>query len=184
MIIKPSTLAKYWVTEAGLQAAIIFTRQKFYCGYVGVPEGHSLFKVGYGENTPYLVELTGEEEVGQRGAISLFCGADRMRSPELVFDVHGSLTFSSSWGDSIDIPELKDGLWYFGYDCAHYDDGEFPDVDDEGNIVHDPNGFNYRGDMQPKSLDFNINQCESLAAQIVAKSLPMLAIEDKSNEPS
>lgn len=179
---KPSTLAKYWVTKAGLQAAIIFTRQKFYCGYVGVPKEHPLFEVGYGQNTNYLAELTGEELIGQRGPISLLCGSDRMRSPEIVFDVHGSLKFSSKW-EKGDIPELIDGLWYFGYDCAHADDGEFPDIDDEGNIINDPLGFSYVSMDQPKSLDFNIEQCESLAAQIVEKTLPMLAIEDKSNEP-
>lgn len=179
---KPSTLAKYWVTEAGLQAAIIFTRQKFYCGYVGVPKEHPLFEVPYGSDTPYLPKFGEDEMVGQRGVISLICSGDRLQSPELVFDVHGSLTFSNKW-DKGDIPELVDGLWYFGYDCAHAGDGEFPDVDGEGNIINDRLGFSYVSMDQPKSLEFNIEQCESLAAQIVEKTLPMLAIEDKSNEP-
>lgn len=178
MASKPSTIAKVWETKAGFKAAIIFTRQKFYCGYVGVPEGHSLHGLHYDSNSPYLAELTGKEEAGQRGLLSIICGAERMQSPVMVFDVHGSITFSDTWSNSTDaFAELKDDNWYFGYDCAHSGDGEFPDIDAEGNIVYDSWALSTQD--HPKSLDFCIEQCESLAQQILDKTLPLLALEHK-----
>lgn len=173
----PSVLTKVWKTEAGLKAVIVCTRQEFYCGYVGVPKDHNLFEVHYNANTPALAELTGEEEIGQRGILGVICGADRMSSPSMVFDVHGGITLSDFFKSSADeFKELDDGLWYFGYDCAHAGDGKFPRFNDEGDIIHDP----YSWDQSPpKSLEFCVEQCESLAQQIKDKTLPLKQLEHK-----
>lgn len=177
---KVSSVVKVWNTEAGFKAAVILARGEHHCGYVGVPKDHPLFELHYDTNTQYLAELSPEEEIGQRGLLTVICGAERMQSPLMVFDVHGSLTWSDFIGKKAEQgswnKELDDGLWYFGYDCAHSGDGKFPSFDDEGNVIHDP----YLWDQSPpKSLDFCIQQCESLAQQIKDKTLPLLALEHK-----
>lgn len=173
---KPSLVEKVWKTEAGLKAAVIFTRQKFRCGYVGVPKEHPLFELHYDSNSPYLAELTGDEEIGSRGLLSVICGQQRMQSPVMVFDVHGSLTFSDFWKpegeESKELKELDDGLWYFGFDCAHAGDGQAPDLDEHGDIVHSK----WQWTNPVRSLEYVTQQCESLAAQIVAKTLPLKGI--------
>lgn len=58
-------------------------------------------------------------------------------APEDVFEVHGGLTYSN---DGTHVP-LESGPWYFGYDCDHFGDENL-------------------------SLEFCIEQCESLAKQL------------------
>jgi hypothetical protein len=177
---QPSKVMRVWKTAAGFKAAIILTRGKFYCGYVGVDAKHPLHGLDYSSNSPYIKDVTGEEELGQRGAMSLLRAEGRETSPEIAFDVHGSITYAGTWDKNDWCRELDDGLWYFGYDCAHYQDGQFPDVDAEGNMV--PSRFDPGSELPPKSLDFCIAQCESLARQILDKTLPFIALEHKPDD--
>jgi len=66
------------------------------CGYVRIPEGHPLFGLGYTDPAPGISweDLKGEM-FGKRGFLSVLVANER-ESPSLrlVFDVHGSLTFS------------------------------------------------------------------------------------------
>lgn len=74
-------------------------------------------------------------------------------------DVHGGLTYSA-WGGSYPIPAVN--TWWFGYDCAHYNDSRDRSIISEkyeelleldfGGIVRD--------------LDFCIDECERLAEQL------------------
>lgn len=61
---------------------------------------------------------------------------------DMSVDVHGGLTYSR---DSPEYPAPSDGLWWFGFDCGHAYDEE-----DGG-----------------KSLEYVVNECESLAKQLV-----------------
>lgn len=169
---QPSTIEKIWKTAAGFKAVAILTRGKFRCGYVGVPKEHPLFEVHYDTNSPYLAELTGKEDVGSRGMLSVICGSQRMQSPVMVFDVHGSITFSNTWAGNSQFAELDDGLWYFGFDCAHAGDGELPDLDSNGDIIY----TQWMNTDPVRSLDFVVQHCESLAQQIKDKTLPLKAI--------
>ena len=79
--------------------------------------------------------------------------------------VHGGLTYARSCGG--DYPVEADGVWWFGFDCAHYDDAKdwsimddkhkevyrtLPDLSFEGSVVRD--------------LSFCVAECESLARQL------------------
>ncbi|QHJ81154.1 MAG: hypothetical protein [Bacteriophage sp.] len=172
MTSKPSTLEKVWTTEAGFKAAVILTRGKFRCGYVGVESTHPLFEIHYDTNTNYLIEVSEDDQVGDRGIITVICGKERMQSPAMVFDVHGSLTFSDKWGPNSIFEDLKDGLWYFGFDCIHAGDGELPDLDENGEIIH----TQWMNTDPVRSLEYVVEHCESLAKQIKDKTLPLKTI--------
>lgn len=63
-----------------------------------------------------------------------------MPTPEHVFDVHGSLTYS---GEAGKYPAEGEG-WWFGFDCAHSgDDFEFG-----------------------RPLEYVVDNCEKLARQL------------------
>jgi hypothetical protein len=68
--------------------------------------------------------------------------------------VHGGLTYS----------EEDEGLWCFGYDCAHWDDAKDPAlISDEHKKVF-MNWPDTGGTI--KTLDFCVAECESLAKQL------------------
>lgn len=158
-------IEKDWTTESGLRAVALITiwtegpekkqRKANRNGYVRVPVGHALHGVAY--NTPCktldpAMELVKEGPIGNRGVIPIFCySPDETAKAEMVFDVHGSLTYSGD-GKFFD-PEDKDGHW-FGFDCGHAGDAQIEPLPYFGNegIV--------------RSLDYVVDECESLARQI------------------
>jgi len=81
-------------------------------------------------------------------------------------EVHGGLTFA---GGSKDYPVENDGLWWLGYDCAHLYDardpalmsGEYKELYDKGMLREFDEGSIIR------SLEYCINECESLAKQLL-----------------
>lgn len=84
-------------------------------------------------------------------------------------DVHGGVTFAdemTTMGVEVDEP-----TWFIGFDCAHSGDGEFPTIGKDGI-------YSYTSPLslgkEPKSLEFCIEQCESLASQLMemVKTLP------------
>lgn len=99
------------------------------CGYVGVPKDHPLFGKGYSDiviapKDKYHRKI----DVDEIGAINLFIGAvhaqqhdnDKVKSLDLcvLIDCHGGLTYSGDHAPG----EAIDGLWWFGFDCAHVGD--------------------------------------------------------------
>lgn len=87
-----------WTDEAtGLPCMIVRGPAGALCGYVGVAEGHPLYRVDYGHKVfPYL-------------------------------EVHGGVTFTDGCQENGDghgichIPEpgQPDDVWWIGFDCAH-----------------------------------------------------------------
>ena len=143
---------KDWMTEAGLRAVVIMVRDSHRCGYVGVPASHPLFGAEYSEPHPALAVPAEGEPVGKRSPLAVFCAAgdaSRLQAPDLVFDVHGGVTYS---GKSDNYPVPSD-LWWFGFDCAHAGDQSYGGRD---GVMRD--------------LDYCVAECESLASQIFAKT--------------
>jgi hypothetical protein len=93
------------------------------CGYVRVPEDHPLHGIDAGAPVPdaFLHDMQGvmHQPIGKRGIFDVFFAAvkpDDERHPVgLLFDVHGSVTFSGEHRD------LSAGWWY-GFDCGHAGD--------------------------------------------------------------
>ena len=85
-----------WLTAAGLPGLAVRTDYGHWCGYVGVPEGHRLHGTDYDDTN--LAPYDGP---------------------------HGGLTYASRCAGRIchEVePGEADGVWWFGFDCAHYRD--------------------------------------------------------------
>lgn len=116
-------LIKEWITEAGLKARVYRVDHggpSWLCGYVRVPPNHPLHGVGYAEPTLAIQpEWILEQEIGKRSPVTIFTagvkalhGEEVARTPELLFNVYGSLTWSGT------MPDDPEG-WWFGFDSAH-----------------------------------------------------------------
>lgn len=161
-----------WMTEAGYRAVCLMVRGSHRCGYVGVPKGHPLYGVSYGEPTEVLrpaMQRTMEGQIGKRGIVPVFCASgedddNRLRG-DFVFDVHGSLTFSGK-GEKGSYP-LSGDEWWFGFDCAHADD---------------QTAFSPDGEL--RSREYVESECESLARQLKeVEADAMLAEREKETQP-
>lgn len=165
-------LVRDWVTKAGLPARVYRLSDKggpkkywreWLCGYVRVPPGHPLHGVDYNEPTLAIQpEWILEQPLGKRSPIAVFTalaihgvkalnGESVARTPELLFDVHGGLTWSGKMEDD---PEG----WWFGFDAAHYNDEIF--------LFPELLGFQGSGRVR-RSVDYMAEDCERLAEQIV-----------------
>lgn len=144
-------IEKDWMTKAGYRAVVIMSTDRtenHRCGYVGVSKDHPLFGLGYSDKSAALRPANDDEEIGDRGAMTLLFGAvdEKYRERiDFIFDVHGSLTFSGN-GKEGAYPVQSD-LWWFGFDAAHHGD------DMEGG----------------RSLAFMAYQCERLADQFTSR---------------
>lgn len=157
---------KDWFTKAGLRAVVTVCtyngKDSHRCGYVGVGEGSVLFGKDYQEHIPEWAKFEKEATLGQKSPILAFtAGVDapdgmvHKTSPELMLDCHGGITFSSSKKQETYPGESN--LWWFGFDCNHFEDGTI-----------EPSSLSFGREHFPaKSLDFCVEQCESLAQQIV-----------------
>lgn len=141
-------IEKDWTTAAGYRAVVLwFSKRNHYCGYVGLPPGHPLYKCGYSQSADCLVEPAKqamEKPVGKRGAIPLLAAVMSGRfspTPEHVFDVHGSLTYANG-GNGYPV---EGDEWWLGFDCGHANDSP-----------------------EKCTLAYCEAECESLAAQIRA----------------
>lgn len=152
-----------WTTEAGLRAVITVGlrdngSRTHRCGYVGIPKGHVLFGIRYGDNVACLRRYADQATIGQKSPVLVLTagvnapeGETIRSSPDVVYDVHGGLTFS----DGFDTYPVKSELWWFGFDCAHYGDSPI-DADD----------FGFHGGVV-RSKEYCVQECERLARQIV-----------------
>lgn len=108
-----------------------------WCGYVGIPKRHPLHGVGYSDEVPILgalLEARKARPVGENPSFAVLIGClsgDLKASPDVVFEVHGGLTFSGGCKETDDpsrficyVPDSgePDDVWWFGFDCAHSGD--------------------------------------------------------------
>lgn len=149
---------KEWTTKVGLRAVCLIANGSHRCGYVAVPPGYMLHGVEYSEDSKALREAWEKVKqggIGKRGLIPLLCNSDRdSASPDVVFDVHGGLTYS---GDGQSGYPVNGETWWFGFDCAHSGDGYI-----EGSSMAEI-GIS---DGPVRSMEYVEAECESLAAQI------------------
>lgn len=124
------------------------------CGYVRIPEGHPLYGVEYSAPVPESLAKAAQEtllnsRIGKRGIVSLLTANLEAPRVEMLFDVHGSLTFS---GELRGFP----GSHWYGFDCAHYHDLQ--------------PAFLERGYAEPdqayRDIAYVRRECRSLAEQL------------------
>lgn len=167
----PTSIEACWKTKAGLQAAVMINGATgFRCGYVAVLYGHPLYGQDYSDPTNKL-RFPRDETIGKRDIISLFSAlGDRTqrRSPGIVFDVHGGLTYSdrgdnNKWLNATVIKGDPSKLWWFGFDAGHCDDGHLPEWIE---AMH-AKGIDLWSNRPARTLEYMVDECESLAQQIV-----------------
>lgn len=111
--------------HAGYKCVVLFSRMGHRCGYVGIPKEHPLYREDHTGHLDMTMKDLQDMEIGKRSTISLlgqaFDDTDKVRL-ETYFDVHGSLTYSGG-GENSEYP-IESNLWWFGFDCAHYQDGK------------------------------------------------------------
>ena len=150
---------KTWITEIGLVAACNFVNDSHHCGYVGVPPDHPLHGLGYSQHSDALIQPEYDEPVGKRGIIPLMCAESDDSghllhvTPDIVFDVHGGITFAGDGDGGYPISEEND-LWWFGFDCAHAGDAT--------------KFMNHDGDVF-RTQEYVEQECESLARQLIER---------------
>jgi hypothetical protein len=115
--------------HAGLACLLHRGQLGAWCGYVAVPPGHMLHGKHYGADVPELREAwerrkqsDGDMTLGR--AMNALSGRDKA-SAEVLFDVHGGLTYSDSCQGKIchvPAPGEPDDVWWFGFDCGHLGD--------------------------------------------------------------
>ena len=133
----------------GLECAAIYADFGYgpghWCGYVAVPPSHPLWQKHYHDRVRApKTRLDTEVDFDRMSPIDVLCNANNPNgelSISLLFDVHGGLTYSDQTMDGY--PVFIPGVWWFGFDCAHYGDRE-----------------------NPKPLPFVINELKGLAKQL------------------
>lgn len=139
--------------HAGLRCVVLMNdtpTMKWRCGYVGVPETSKWFGEFY-DDVPF----------GAHGGLTFAAGSESGNEKEIARltkqlegagePMHGYLKRQLDYhlehrGEKNDRPAPADGIWWFGFDCAHYGDS-----------------------LANCTLEFVKHECEQLAEQI-AKS--------------
>lgn len=131
-----------WITGAGLTACVLLIDDgRHRCGYVGVPSGHPLHGVDYGNI---------EEDI----------------------EVHGGITYAAGKDN---YPVASEGLWWFGYDCAHHGDAPGSAYLEKMRRDYPTLPFMWRREEYGvhRDLSFCEAECERLAAQLAVANKPI-----------
>ena len=147
------TVEQQWKTLSGLDAAVIMTFTGHRCGYVAVKPDHPAYGKSYHEQLDCIKqEAVDSCTLGAKSPILAFTaavgsddeGRKVRRSLDILIEVHGGLTYSSSAEDD-SYPVFIENSWWFGFNCAHC--GDSPEIGG-------------------RSLDYCVNQCNILALQL------------------
>jgi hypothetical protein len=173
-------IEKDWTTASGLRAVVLVCiydgRKSHRCGYVGLPPSSPLFGVAYNQEIDVPQQLADKQTIGSKSPILAFTAcvidgeaSDRVRrSPDILLDVHGGLTYNTSDANDNKYP-VESNLWWYGFDCHHCDDANIE--------PHPTYSFNRGGHVW--SLEEVASECENLARQIaeLEKILPTPRLE-------
>lgn len=162
----------------GLKCVVLMTSMGHRCGYVGVPKEHPLHGKDYNDKSEYLFMKDLENEpIGKRSPISILSMAfsdlsDNARI-DYYFNVHGGITYAEG---NKTYPIESDNLWWFGFDCAHYDDGKDLDLALEYGLI-DRDYYEKTMEIErlypsirgtARSIEYCEDECRSLAKQLSA----------------
>ena len=142
------------------------------CGYVKIPKDNPLFGLGYSTKLPITMYILKNETVGKRSVIPFFLQGldkDERISMDVLFDVHGGITFSG------DVKQL--GGYWIGFDCAHYDDAKDVSLmDKKYKKLYNSSQVIHYGTI--KTTDYVEQECKNLIDQIIKYS-PLLVKNKK-----
>lgn len=143
------------------------------CGYVGIPKDHVLYGRNYNEHCPELEkrwrervdEPFGEFQMGRM--LSILGGASEV-TPELVFDVHGGITFSGKayWDE-------KSDLWWFGFDCNHSSDINLRDLTMGEDTTTTTDFMHFINSIEPKRKNREYRDLNYVREQIIKLAIQL-----------
>ncbi len=145
----------------GYRCVVIFTDMGHRCGYVGVDENSSLWKKDYYDYLPINKSKLEWENFSEESE-DITVG--------IHFDVHGGITFADG-GKNSEYPVESD-FWWFGFDCAHYNDK----IDIEKLKEYFPNSklnetrinlYSNFSSGEVRTLDYVMDECKNLVDQII-----------------
>lgn len=120
----------------GYRCVVLWLDMWHRCGYVGVPKAHRLHGAYYEHPSKVHRE---DCPINHSDPIGTFCEMGNIYiSIGYAAGVHGGITYTK--GSATYPIESDEGLWWFGFDCAHAGDRE-----------------------NPKSLEFCVEQCKILS---------------------
>lgn len=94
--------------------------QKAWCGYVGIPLTHPHAKLSYGDRVPVK---TRNILIENQSPISIMIEAmaedDGKLSIDMLYNCPGGITWAA---EKEPFDNIKGPLWWFGFDCLHYND--------------------------------------------------------------
>jgi hypothetical protein len=156
----------------GYKCVVVFHCAGHRCGYVGVPKEHPLYKKSYGDYIEIKKMDVPDKKVS--GIFPLFGAVfdeDERFRIEAYFECHGGITYSDG-GDNSAYP-IESDLWWFGFDCAHCDDGNdlklayerFPDYRDVlTRRMEVEEKYSYENVI--RTQEYVEEECKSLAEQL------------------
>jgi len=157
----------------GYRCVVVFQRMGHRCGYVGITNEHPLHGVGYGDKAEVLKKSDIENQpIGNRGIIPLMCMDNESEeiTPDCYFNVHGGITYA---GGGETYPVESDNLWWFGFDCAHYDDSpdyykakeyQLENEDSLNRLIEIDNMYHTDGVI--RTQEYVEQECKNLADQL------------------
>ena len=158
----------------GLKCVVTFQRHGHRCGYVGIPKEHPLYGKDYSDHIEIRkVDIEDREVSGVFPLLGAILDDDERVRIEAYFNCHGGVTYSGG-GEGSTYP-IESDLWWFGFDCAHCDDGKDLDLamklfPEHAQSIRMTKQIE---DMYPvynivRELDYVENECCELAEQLVA----------------
>ena len=158
----------------GMKCVVTFQKHGHRCGYVGVPKGHPLYGKDYSDYLDIKKEDMGDKEIS--GIFPLFSALldddERIRI-EAYFNCHGGITYSGG-GCNSSYPIPSD-LWWFGFDCAHCDDGKdfilamklFPEYSEQIAMTRRIEEGYSNDYVIIRELNYVEDECKKLADQLI-----------------
>lgn len=155
----------------GLKCVVVFQHSGHRCGYVGVPKEHSLYGKGYNEHLEIKkTDIEDREVSGIFPLLGAMLDDDERIRIEAYFQCHGGITYSGKGSYPI-----ESDLWWFGFDCAHCDDGKdfdlaiklFPEHA-EWTVATKQMEERLQLCKPVRELDYVMEECSRLAEQLAA----------------
>lgn len=144
---------------SGLPCRAVEASLGYWCGYVGIGKNHPWHGMNYDSDVKVPDSVRDRAvDPDKVGAINLLASVGRAEAISngimpivLAIDVHGGITFSDNQCGG----NPKNGLWWFGFDCAHSGDANSPEDEARGRGTY-------------RTLDYVKSECAAMANQLAA----------------
>jgi hypothetical protein len=158
--------------HCGYKCVVTFGSSGWRCGYVGIDKNNSLYEKEYMDYLDIKKEDLPDKKVDGVFPLLISClDEDERIRIDAYFNCHGGITYSDGGKDS-KYP-IESDLWWFGFDCAHYNDGKdldlalerFPHLEECIIRMMDIDS-RFRVDGINRTEEYVVDNCKKLAEQL------------------